>query len=246
MTEQMAGDVGPSRIEMAYECLGDPASPPVLLIMGGGAQMIWWPDEFCALLTGRGLRVIRFDSRDTGRSTRFSDGPQPDIRAAMTGDVSSAAYTLSDMAADTVGLMDLLEIHSAHIVGASLDGMVAQTIALEHPQRVRSLVSMMSSTGDLSVGQPDSSRLAGVGAAPDDRQGYIEWQVRALRAVSSTAFAFDEARIADLAGRSWDRGGHDPLAMLRQAVASVASGDRARNRRRTFRSHSCQVTRICP
>lgn len=225
MTEQLASGVGPARIDIAYEVFGDPAAPPVLLMMGGGAQMIWWPEGFIDELVQRGLHVIRFDSRDIGRSAHFNDGPSPDVRAAMAGDFTTASYTLSDMAEDSVGLLDALEIPSAHVVGASLGGMVAQTMALEHPDRVRSLTSMMSSTGSSRVGQADISAFAGLGAPPDDRQGFIDWQVRALRAVASPAFEFEEARIADVAARSWDRG-HDTAGLARHAVASLASGDR--------------------
>ena len=139
MTEQLARDVGPSGIDVAYERFGDPAAPPVLLIMGGGAQMISWPDGFCTELARRGTQVIRFDSRDAGRSTHFPDGPAPDLRAALAGDYSSASYTLSDMAADTAGLLDVLGFEGVHVVGASLGGMVAQTMAIQYPARVRSL-----------------------------------------------------------------------------------------------------------
>ena len=225
MTEERATGVGPARIDIAFERFGDPAAPPVLLIMGGGAQMIWWPEGFIDELVRRWLFVIRFDSRDIGRSSHFMDAPAPDVRAAMAGDFSTATYTLSDMAEDSVGLLDVLEIPSAHVVGASLGGMVAQTMALEHRHRVRSLTSMMSSTGNARVGQADFSAFAGLGAPPNERQGFIEWQVRALRAVASPAFEFEEERIADVAARSWDRG-HDPLGLARHAVASLASGDR--------------------
>ena len=225
MTEEVARGVGPAHIDIAYERFGDPTAAAVLLIMGGGAQMIWWPEDFCEELVRRGLHVIRFDSRDLGRSSHFTGAPVPDVRAAMAGDFSTASYTLSDMAADSVGLLDALQIPSAHVVGASLGGMVAQTMALEHPDRVRSLTSMMSSTGNPTVGQADFTAFAGLGAPPDDRQGFIDWQVRALRAVASPAFEFEEARIADVAGRSWDRG-YEPLGLARHAVASLASGDR--------------------
>ena len=119
-------NVGPSGIKVAYERFGDPAAPPVLLIMGGGAQMIWWPEGFCAELINRGVQVIRFDSRDTGRSSHFGNAPLPDLRAALAGDFASASYTLSDMAANKVGLLDALGLASAHIVGASLGGMIAR------------------------------------------------------------------------------------------------------------------------
>lgn len=234
MSEQLARGIGPAEIDIAYEEFGDATRPPVLLIMGGGAQMVWWPDGFCHALVSRGLRVIRFDSRDTGRSTHFTDAPPPDVRAALAGDVSSALYTLSAMAADTVGLMDHLGFDSAHLVGASLGGMVAQTVAIEYPHYVRSLTSMMSSTGDPAVGRADTRALAGLGAAPRERQAFIEWQVRAVHAVASPAFAFDHARLADVAARSWDRG-HNPVSLQRHAVAALASGDR------TDRLHTLRV-----
>lgn len=225
MGEEKAFNVGPSGIEVAYERFGDPAAPPALLMMGGGAQMINWPEGFCAELVGHNVQVIRFDNRDTGRSSHLPEAPAPDLQVALSGDFSSASYTLSDMAADTVGLLDVPGFDSAQLVGASLGGMIAQTIAIEHPARVESLTSIMSTTGDRQVGQANFARLAGLGASPQDRQGFIDWQVRAFRVVGSPGFEFDEAAVADRAGRSYDRG-HDPLGMLRQAVAAAASGDR--------------------
>ncbi|MFI9235647.1 alpha/beta fold hydrolase [Streptomyces sp. NPDC053079] len=225
MSEEKALGVGPSGIEVVYERFGDPGAPPVLLMMGGGAQMIHWPEGFCAELVGRGVQVIRFDNRDSGRSTHCHEAPVPDLQAALAGDFSSASYTLSDMAADTVGLLDVLGLDSAHMVGASLGGMIAQTIAIEHPGRTRSLTSMMSSTGDRGVGQADLAKLAGLGAQPEDRQSYVDWYVRAIRVIGSPGFAFDEATVAERAGRAYDRG-HDPLSIMRQGVAVLASGDR--------------------
>jgi pimeloyl-ACP methyl ester carboxylesterase len=226
MNEEKARNIGPSQIEVVYQRFGDPASPPLLLIMGGGAQMIAWPEGFCEELVSRGLQPIRFDNRDTGLSTHFTGAPTPDLPAAMAGDFSSASYTLSDMAADTVGLMDALGFDSVHLVGASMGGMIAQTVAIEYPARVRSLTSMMATTGDRSVGQPDYAALAHLGAPPrDDRQGFIDWQVRALKAIGSPRYPLDEAAAAERAGRAWDRD-HDPLGMLRQSVAVLKSGDR--------------------
>ncbi|GAA0424522.1 alpha/beta hydrolase [Streptomyces luteireticuli] len=225
MSEEKALNVGPSGIEVAYERFGDPKAPPVVLVMGGGGQLINWPEDFCTELVGHGVQVIRFDNRDSGRSTHFHDAPVPDLQAALAGDASSASYTLSDMAADTVGLLDALELDGAHLVGASLGGMIAQTVAIEHPDRVRSLTSMMSTTGDLGVGQPDFAVLAGVGSPPEDRQGYIDWYVRTFRLIGSPGFPYDEAHAADVAGRAYDRG-LDHLGLQRQAVATVASGDR--------------------
>jgi pimeloyl-ACP methyl ester carboxylesterase len=225
MEEMTARNVGPSKVEIVYQRLGNTDAPPILLIMGGGAQMIAWPDGFCFELVNRGLQLIRYDNRDTGLSTHFSNAPIPDLKAAMTGDYSSVSYTLSDMAADAVGLMDVLGLESSHIVGASMGGMIAQTIAIEYPKKVRSLTSMMSTTGNSSVGQPDFGALANLGAPPKDKQGYIDWQVRALKVIGSPKYPFDEQAAADRAARSWDRD-HDPLGMLRQSVAVLKSGDR--------------------
>ncbi|MFC9439561.1 alpha/beta fold hydrolase [Nocardia sp. NPDC057030] len=225
MAEETVRNVGPSRIELAYERFGDPVSPPVLLIMGGGAQMINWPDGFCAELVGRGLHVVRFDSRDTGRSTHISDAPIVDMPAALAGDLTTASYTLSDMAADTVGLLDALGFGSAHLVGLSMGGMIAQTMAIHYPERVRSLTSISSRTGAPGVGDADFAAIGPLGPQPHDRQSYIDWQVRVARAIRSPGFAFDEAAVAETAARACDRG-RDHEAMMRHFVAVLASGDR--------------------
>jgi pimeloyl-ACP methyl ester carboxylesterase len=223
--EENVQNVGPSRIKMTYQRFGDPSLPPVFLIMGGGAQMIAWPEGFCIELASCGLHPIRFDNRDTGLSTHFADAPVPNFSAVQSGDFSTVTYTLSDMAADTVGLMDALGFDSVHLVGASMGGMIAQTVAIEYPERVRSLTSMMSTTGESSVGQPDFTALANLGAPPSDRQGFIDWQVRSLKAIGSPKYPLDEITSAENAGRAWDRD-HDPLSMLRQSVAVLKSGDR--------------------
>jgi pimeloyl-ACP methyl ester carboxylesterase len=225
MNELKANNIGPDNIEIVYQRLGRVEDPPLLLIMGGGAQMIAWPEGLCNELVNHGLQVIRYDNRDTGLSTHFTNAPLPDLKAAMSGDYSSVSYTLSDMAADAVGLIESLGLESVHLVGASMGGMIAQTIAIEYPHKVRSLTSMMSTTGNRAVGQPDFKALAPLGAPPNDRQGYIEWQVRSLKAIGSPGFPFDDQAAADRAGRSWDRD-HDTLGMLRQSVAVLKSGDR--------------------
>ncbi|MCX4539486.1 alpha/beta fold hydrolase [Streptomyces sp. NBC_01565] len=219
-------NVGPAGIEVAYERLGDPQAPAVLLVMGIGAQLIGWPDGFCAALVARGVQVIRFDNRDSGWSSHFADAPAPDFVAALAGDTSSASYTLSDMAADTVGLLDVLGLGSAHIVGASLGGAIAQTAAIEHPGRIRSLTSVMSTTGDQAVGQarPEALRAFG-GPSATSREEVIERTARISRALGSPGFAFDEAAAIERARRSYDRS-YDPVGITRQAVASLASGDR--------------------
>ncbi|WP_405940886.1 alpha/beta fold hydrolase [Streptomyces sp. NBC_00207] len=225
MPELKARNVGPSGIEIAYERFGAPGAPAALLITGAGAQMINWPEGFCQALVDRGLQVIRFDTRDTGRSTHFPDAPVPDFAAALAGDLSTASYTLSDMASDTVGLLDALGLADVHLIGASMGGMIAQMAAIEHPERVRSLTSMMSTTGEPGVGEADFSVFAELGGPPEDQEAFVDWQVRALRLAASPRHAFDAAAAAQRAGRVFDRG-YDVLGMQRQGLAVVATGDR--------------------
>jgi len=226
MTIELASNVGPARLALAYERLGDAHAPPVLLIMGRSAQLISWPDGLCDALIARGLQLIRFDNRDAGQSTHVTGGPAPDLRAAMAGDLSSASYSLSDLAADAVGLLDALGIDSAHLVGASMGGFIAQTIAIEHPHRVRSLTSMMSSTGDPSVGQPDWDALRSLaGPPPTTRDEVVAFTVKAFGVVGSPGFPPELDAVADRAGRAFDRG-HDPAGADRAAIACIVSGDR--------------------
>ena len=211
-------------LKLYYEDMGDVENPPVLLIMGLGAQLIVWPDEFCAALVDRGLQVIRFDNRDAGESTHFT--AIPNYMAALAGDYSTAAYTLSDMAGDSAGLLDTLGIASAHLVGASLGGFVAQTIAIEHPARARSLVSIMSSTGARDVGRPHpEAMMLFAGGTPTTREEAIERGMAVGRVLASPAYPPDPAAVRDRHARSFDRG-YDPGAFVRQGVAVLASGDR--------------------
>lgn len=219
--------VSSTGIDVAYERLGDPLGPPVLLVMGLAAQLVHWPDGFCHALVGRGVHAIRFDNRDAGLSTHRVDAPAPNLPAALSGDLSSASYTLSDMAADSVGLLDALGIESAHLVGVSLGGAIAQTAAIEHPRRVRSLTSIMSTTGDRAVGQanPEALRAMFSGPPATTREAAVERALRMARIVGSPGFERDEGVLAERAGRAFDRA-YDPVGIARQAVASVASGDR--------------------
>jgi len=233
IVDQKASKVGPAGIDIAYQRLGNPAAPLVLLIMGVAAQSIHWPDAFCRALVEDGLQVIRFDNRDVGLSTHLTQAPPPDLPAALAGDLSSVSYTLSDMAADAVGLLDVLGMRKAHVAGASMGGAIAQTMAIEHPDRVRSLTSMMSTTGDMSVGQPSPDVLREVFSGPraTTRDEVIQQMVRAFRAVGSPGYPNDEKEVAARAGRAYDRS-YDPIGVSRQAIASVASGDRTERLRR--------------
>jgi pimeloyl-ACP methyl ester carboxylesterase len=227
MVDEKVTKVGPAGIDIAYQRLGKPDAPVVLLIMGIAGQSIAWPDAFCHALVNRGLQVIRFDNRDVGLSTHLTEAPPPDLPAVLAGDLSSVSYTLSDMAADSVGLLDMLGFRKAHAVGASMGGAIAQTMAIEHPDRVRSLTSMMSTTGNMSVGQPSLDVLREVFAGPRavTRDEVIQQRLRALRAVGSPGYPADEEEVAAGAGRAYDRS-YDPTGVARQAIASVASGDR--------------------
>ena len=226
MSVEIARGIGPAGIEIAFERFGDSQAPPVLLIMGLGTQMLGWPDGFCASLADRGMHVIRFDNRDIGLSTHMTDAPAPDVGAALTGDSLSASYKLSDMAGDTVGLLDALELPSAHVVGASMGGMIAQTLAIEHPGRVRSLTSIMSSTGDPSVGQATRPTMAALLSSPaTSREQAIERTLAIVRVIGSPGFELDEAEIRRRTGLAYDRS-NDPVGVARQLVAIAASGDR--------------------
>jgi pimeloyl-ACP methyl ester carboxylesterase len=220
--EQMAPANG---IELCYQEMGDPAGEPLVLIMGLATQMIAWDEAFCAILAERGFRVVRFDNRDIGRSTRVRGAGVPNMVDLFIGR-GEPAYRLRDMAADTVGLMDHLGIASAHVVGASMGGMIAQCTAIGHPHRVRSLTSIMSTTGSRRVGHP-SYRTFGLllGKRPTEREAAIERVVKTFRTIGSPGYPFEEAWIRDLAGRSFDRG-HSQAGIARQLHAITASGDR--------------------
>jgi pimeloyl-ACP methyl ester carboxylesterase len=217
-------------IEIEYEVIGPPENRPLLLIMGLGTQMIHWDDELCAELVAHGHRVIRFDNRDVGGSTKLDGDGMPNVLAAMVaaggGAAVDAPYRLSDMAADAAGLLDALDLESAHVVGASLGGMIAQTLALEHPHRVRTLTSIMSTTGhpDLPTATPDAA-AALFQPAPPDREGNIERAVRVFRTIGSPGFPFDEGRVRARAARAYDRCFH-PAGVARQMIAIIASGSR--------------------
>jgi pimeloyl-ACP methyl ester carboxylesterase len=227
MRERIARGVGPDRVDIAFARYGDPGDPPLLMVMGLGAQLVNWPRGFLDALVERGLQLVVFDNRDTGRSTHHRDAPAADVAAALAGDLSTASYTLSAMAADSVGLLDHLGLDAVHLLGASLGGAIAQTIAIEHPGRVLSLSSLMSTTGDPAVGQIHPATAAAVFGGPParSRSDVVERAVRVAQVVGSPAYPTDVDAVAARAGRAYDRS-HDDDGVARTAVASIASGDR--------------------
>lgn len=223
MNEQIA-DVGRG-ISLAYERIGDDGAEPLVLVAGLGQQLHSWPDAFCTELAGRGFQVVRFDNRDAGRSThpRFRPAKLP---AMFAGRFPPEQYDLTDMAADTVGLLDALGLDRVHLAGVSMGGMISQSVAALHPARVRTLTSIMSTTGSRLIGRPAFSTLRLMGAKPPrSREEAVESAVKMFRHISSHGFPFDEAWVRETAGTGWDR---DPTAggVGRQLGAILKSGNR--------------------
>ncbi len=219
----------PTGMELEYDTFGSPSDPTLLLIMGFTAQMISWDEEFCRMLADGGLHVVRFDNRDCGLSTKL-DGAEVDSAAVMTAaltgtEVPPVPYTLSDMAADAVGLLDHLGVERAHVMGASMGGMITQTVAIEHPHRCHSAISVMSTCGDPNYGQAAPEAMAALLAPPPaSREEYIEsapnwmvWQSKKYR---------DAQRTKELAAIGYDRSFY-PEGGPRQLAAIFASGDRS-------------------
>jgi pimeloyl-ACP methyl ester carboxylesterase len=211
-------------IEICYEAFGEPEGRPLLLVMGLGMQMIGWDEDFIGLLVDNGHHVVRFDNRDVGLSSHMPEAP--DLMAALGGDTSGAPYLLADMADDTAGLLDVLGWTSAHVVGVSMGGMIAQSLAIRHPGRVRTLTSIMSTTGP-GVGQPTEAARAVLLTPPSpDREAAAERALASWRVIGSPGYAMDAERVARVARESYDRA-YDPQGVARQLTAILASPDRA-------------------
>jgi pimeloyl-ACP methyl ester carboxylesterase len=227
MNEQFA-EVGP--VTLCYETFGEPTDPAILLIMGLGTQMIAWREEFCRELVARGFFVIRYDNRDAGKSTSMEGAPIT-TRELITKRVKSPSYTLAEMADDAVGLLDHLGIEKAHIVGASMGGMIAQHVAMRYPARVLTLTSIMSTTGGRLVGQPKMAVIPLFLSAPaSGQEAYAERAVKLFRAVGSKRL-FDEGYVRESAKLSWERG-VNLAGTGRQLAAITADGSRAKRLRR--------------
>jgi pimeloyl-ACP methyl ester carboxylesterase len=217
-------------IELAYQELGEPDGEPVVLVMGLATQLIHWDLGFCELLAGEGFRVIRFDNRDIGHSTHI-EADVPGRPAMLLGLRRGLAYTLEDMADDVAGLIEHLGLESAHVVGASQGGMIAQVLGYRRPERVRSLGLIMTGSGKRVTSLP---RLRAFGTLmsepPRDREGYVETVVRTFRVIGSPDYPRDEDRLRQLVGAGFDRG-TNPGGVARQLHAITASGDRSRRLR---------------
>jgi pimeloyl-ACP methyl ester carboxylesterase len=213
-------------VEICFETFGDPADPALLLVMGLGTQMLGWHEDFCTALAARGFHVIRYDNRDIGRSTILSSAPVPTLGQIVRRDKRAASYTLAEMAADGVGLLDHLGIERAHIVGVSMGGMIAQTIAARRPERVLSLTSIMSSTGSRWRGQPALKTYRQfLRPVSTDRATYIAQTAALFDIIGSPGFDRDDEDLRALLGAMYDRG-HDAGSVTRQLAAILASGDR--------------------
>ena len=214
------------RIELEYDSFGDPANPPLLLVMGLSYQMIEWDERLCAQLADRGYWVTRFDNRDVGLSTKLDDLGAPDL-LALLGGTATAPYSLDDMAGDAVGLLDVLGVERAHVVGVSMGGMIAQLIAINHPQRVLSLTSIMSTVGGPDVVQADpevtAALLRPLATTRDER---VEASVEMRRLINGRGLPFDEAENRRRAAAAVDRCYH-PDGFMRQLAAILVAPDRS-------------------
>lgn len=234
MTSEQQVKVG--SVELVYERFGNEQDPTIVLIMGLGMQMISWPDDFCRMLSERGFQVIRFDNRDTGKSTKFHDqtppGPVTMMLKSRLGWSLKVPYQLSDMAEDTVGLMSALGIEQAHIVGASMGGMIAQLVAAEHPNRVLSLTSIMSTSGNPRLPQPRTKVLMQLARKPaKDEESYLEGALKTWYTICSPDFKPDESELKQRLLRSYRRS-YYPQGTRRHMAAVAACGSRVKQLKR--------------
>ena len=219
-------------VQIEYESFGRDRDPLILLIMGFGAQLIFWPEPLCEGLAAKGFRVVRFDNRDIGKSTHLAGLPAPDARMVLAevvaGGQPEVPYTLDDMAQDAVGLMDALGVERAHLVGASMGGMIAQLIAINHPERTKSLVSIMSTTGRRDLPTGDREALSTLFQPPksSSREDLIDMSILVQKTLASPGFPATEAEIRATAERRTDYAPYDPAGMARQSAALIAARPR--------------------
>jgi pimeloyl-ACP methyl ester carboxylesterase len=228
-----AKQVNANGIQINYDSFGNTEGPALILIMGLATQMIYWDDEFCELLARKGFRVIRFDNRDIGKTTWLVNEPVPSVWRLLGSSLFNkkvgAPYLLNDMADDTLGLMDALELEKAHIVGASMGGMIAQCMALKSPNRILSLTSIMSTTGDRSLPQAKKSVSAKLlKPLPKDLEGYVEQNLATWKVLHGDHYRFDKERIEQRIRKAWERG-FNPNGVVRQLSAILDSPDRTQS-----------------
>ena len=217
-------------LTLIYDTFGSSEAPPLLLIMGLGGQLIAWPADLCQQLALSGYWVIRFDNRDIGRSTRFDAAGMPRLPwmllKSVLGLPLKAPYLLKDMAADAVGLLDALGIERAHVVGASMGGMIVQELLIHHRERLKTAVSIMSTTGDRKLPRPSREALAVLRTPPaKEREAYLEQAVQSWHVLAGNHFPFHAERVREMAEQAYDRG-LNPAGTARQMAAILASGSR--------------------
>lgn len=226
VSDELRAPVGPD-VELCYQTFGDPDDEALLLVMGLSGPMTWWDEEFCVRLAQAGFHVVRYDNRDTGRSSRFPAPARGDqlVRAFATGH-AKAPYSMSDLAGDAVALLDHLGIDSAHVVGVSMGGMIAQTVAIEHPTRVRSLTSISSTTGRRTVGWQHPSLLPRlVAPRKAGRDAYVQTSLAMWSLIGSTGYPSDPEALRTRALATFDRG-VSASGALRQMLAILTQPDR--------------------
>ena len=226
VSEELFAPVG-REVELCYQTYGDPDGEPLLLVMGLGGPMTWWDPELCGLLVDRGFHVLRYDNRDCGRSTKMPGRvTRTTLARAFTGQRVRAPYSLADMAEDAFGLLDHLGLESAHVCGVSMGGMIAQTMAIAKPKRVRSLTSIMSTTGKRTVGWQHPSLLPNLLGHKAGREAYIEASVRTWKLIGSPGYPQSEEQIRERAGQTYDRG-VSASGTMRQMVAILTAPNRS-------------------
>jgi pimeloyl-ACP methyl ester carboxylesterase len=231
VSDELVAPVG-TAVELCYQTFGDPDGQPLLLVMGLGGPMTWWDTELCQMLATEGFYVVRYDNRDTGRSTRIRQRvTRGQLVRAFGGRKVKSPYSMADLAGDAVALMDHLGLDSAHVAGISMGGMIAQTVAIEHPKRVRSLTSIMSTTGKRTVGWQDPRLIpALIGPRKPGRESYVTTSVAFWDVIGSPGYPADRDRLAARAGETFDRG-YSASGVMRQMLAVLQQPDRTQRLR---------------
>lgn len=231
VSEELFAPVG-GEVELCYQTFGDPDGEPLLLVMGLGGPMTWWDTELCRMLAAAGFHVVRYDNRDTGRSTRIrARVTRGQLVRAFSGRRTRAPYTMVDLAGDAAALMDHLGWESAHVAGISMGGMIVQTLALEHPARVRSLTSIMSTTGRRTVGWQDPRIIpALLSPRRPGRESYVATSVAFWGVIGSPAWPATPERLTERAGETFDRG-YSASGMMRHMLAILTQADRTQRLR---------------